>query len=43
MQFVFLLRVLRVFVVKLRAPNKMTLHSSGLFHAWLASGCIDDA
>ena len=26
---------------KLRAPNKMTLHSNGLFRLWTASGCID--
>ena len=25
----------------LRAPNKMTLHSNGLFRVWTASGCID--
>jgi len=27
----------------LRAPNKMTLHSNGLFRLWTASGCIDNA
>ena len=27
----------------LRAPDKMTLHSSGLFSRRPASGCIDDA
>ena len=26
-----------------RAPNKMTLHSKGLFRLWTASGCIDNA
>ncbi|MCP4610169.1 MAG: amidohydrolase [Planctomycetes bacterium] len=26
-----------------RAPNKMTLHSNGLFRLWTASGCIDNA
>ena len=25
----------------LRAPNKITLHSNGLFRFWAASGCID--
>jgi len=26
----------------IRASNKMTLHSSGLFSVWTASGCIDN-
>ena len=28
--------------IELRAYNKMTLYSSGLFSVWPASGCIDN-